>query len=237
MLLVTATVRGETLVFSASDNPPLLEPAPGKPGFFNLLFDEISRRLEIEIILQKMPSERGLLSVRSGMLDGDISRVADLAKQFPELSAVPEPVLMMEFVYLARHGEPGWSALHGKEVGIVRGWKIAENRLRGKARLVAVREPTQLLDLLLLDRVDAVVYGKYQGRWLMERMDVERSLAMFRLESRPMHILFHKSREAWVEPFNEALISIYQDGSYAAMLEMALDRNHPEVARQAGDMR
>ncbi len=224
-LSANRSLWAETLVLATSDNAPIFDARASNPGFLNVLFKELSKRLDIDLQLEKMPSERGLYSANGGILDGDANRVSGLTRLYPNLVEIPEPVMNMDFVAFGQTGHSGWESLYGRKVGIIRGWKIAERRLKDQASLVSVREPTQLMELLRRQRVDAIVYEKYQGLLLMSQLRWRDKLTWYPLETRVMHIYLNERNSNWVDPINDVLVKMKQDGSYQRIADRTLHQH------------
>lgn len=205
------------LVLNNVNGPPYTNPQ--KTGFLDRVGQEAFRRCGMVLRLVELPPERGLRNANAGLEDGDLTRIAGIEKNYPNLIRVPEKLLDWRFsAYTNRHDlrvPAHWKSLLPYNVGIIRGWKIAESNLIGAKKLVLVEDVNQLFRLLEKRRVDVVVYSREMGMWYLHEKglrDVRRLEPP--LESREMFIYLHKKHADRVAPLAAALRSLKQDGTY-----------------------
>lgn len=110
-----------------------------------------------------LPQARLPSSLADGSIDGEILRDVAYSDIVGEVAfRVPEPVVEAEAVIVTRNMEiTGISDLKGKSVGVVRGtsWVPIYSPKFGK--LYEVNSADQLLDMLGLDRIDAILTNSY----------------------------------------------------------------------------
>ena len=215
-----AAAPAKTLVLNNPGDAPLTR-ADGS-GFLDRLVGEAFRRAGLELVLVRLPAERGLRDANAGIADGDLSRIAGIERLYTNLLRVPESTIETRFSAFTR-GEAfvtdGWHSLAGRRVGIIKGWKILERNL-GEARdIVYAKSARQLFRLLERDRVDVVLYAERLGREYLRANGLTdvRVLAP-PLEVQSMYIYLNARHRALVPRIAAALREMKADGSYARHL-------------------
>ncbi|OGI56817.1 MAG: hypothetical protein A2V58_01495 [Candidatus Muproteobacteria bacterium RBG_19FT_COMBO_61_10] len=205
------------LVLNNVNGPPFTNKQ--QTGFLDRVGQEVFRRAGLRLRLVQLPPERGLRNANAGIEDGDLTRIAGMEKNYPQLIRVPERLIDWRFSAFTRRSDldvpAHWKSLLPHTVGIIRGWKIAEANLATAKKIVLVDDAEQLFRLLEKQRVDAVVYSREMGLWYRREHGL-RDVRLLEppLESRAMFIYLHKQHSARVAPLTAALRSVKQDGSY-----------------------
>jgi polar amino acid transport system substrate-binding protein len=215
--LVTATGHAAELVLNNTNGPPFT--TPQRDGFLDRVAGQAFKRAGVSMRLIELPAERGLRNANEGIDDGDLTRIAGLEQQYPNLMRVPERLLDWHFSAFARRADievDGWGSLLRHRVGYIRGWKIAESNLGAAASAVVVDDVDELFRLLALDRVDVVVYSREMGAEYVHR----RRLTDVRLieppvATREMFIYLHSKHASLVPKVADALRALKADGTYA----------------------
>lgn len=205
------------LVLNDVNGPPFTNKQ--RTGFLDRVGQEVFRRAGLRLRLVQLPPERALRNANAGIEDGDLTRIAGMEKNYPQLIRVPERLIDWRFSAFTRRNDLSvpahWKSLLPYTVGIIRGWKITEANLATAKKIVLVDDVEQLFRLLEKQRVDAVVYSREMGVWYLH----EHALRDVRLlepplESRAMYIYLHRQHSARVAPLAAALRSLKQDGNY-----------------------
>ena len=160
-----------TLVLNSFYSSPLT--SPEKDGFLDLLYQELALRTGIPIEIQSLPGERALMNANSGVNDGDVSRIAGLEKQYPNLVMVPEQDIHLQMAVFTRNADftmTGLASLQPYDVGIVTGWKILERSIVGTHSRMTVATGEQLFMMLDSNHIDIAVIERIQGRQMIRRM-------------------------------------------------------------------
>lgn len=212
-------------------------------GLFDRLIREAMGRVGVEVALQSVAAERSLRNVDLGLDDGDGPRIAGLEALYPHLIRVPQELVVYDFVAFAidpavslRAVDPGgsdpWAGLAGHDVGIVRGWKILEQNIRGARTLTRVRTPELLLLLLAKGRVDVVVFERHMGLHLAHDVGLDGVHVLSpALATRPMYLYLNVRHAALVPRVAAALRAMKEDGTTARIVAevMAASHEHGEV--------
>lgn len=185
-------------------------------GFEDRIIAEGLRRLGHTYEILRIPSERALVSLQAGLIDGDYVRISGLESLYPGIVRVSEPVSAMEFVAFSLDPGPridSWEDLRGLEVAHIRGWKIVEERTRGFPRVTTVRDEMSLFSLLSAGKVDAVVYERLEGeRFFRQAGRMPGIRDGVTLERRDMYLYLSKSREALAGPLADAFRAMRSEG-------------------------
>jgi len=214
------------LVFNTTGKSPLN--TKNGDGFMDKVTEIALSRIGYKLQLVKLPAERGLVNVNQGLDDAEMSRIAGLNKIYPNLKQVPEKIMDWKFVVFSKKNidlKDGWSALSGKNVAFINGWKILEKNVPDSANINKVKTDNQLFLLLEKDRTDFVIYEKWSGLEIIKNNNykdirlIEPPLAV-----KDMFIYLNKKHDHLVEPLSASLKSMKADGSYQQLEQNILYR-------------
>jgi polar amino acid transport system substrate-binding protein len=212
------------LVLNDTNEPPYTTAA--RDGFLDIVAGEAFRRAGVELRLVKLPAERGLLNANAGVEDGDLTRIAGLEKQYPNLVRVPEKLMDWEFAAFSRNPaiRADWPVLRRHSVGHIKGWKIYEQNLAGAERVITVDDPAQLFRLLDLNRIDVALYERWLGLALARQLGLKDVQALSPLLARrAMFIYLHKRHTALVPKLTAALRAMKREGVIERVRRQKLD--------------
>ncbi len=210
--------------FIISTNYKSLLSNPEQTGMLDRLMQEAFRRLGYRAEIVYNPTERSLVDVNAGLLDGELNRIEGMEARFPNLVRVPEPNMVMDFVAFAREQFPinGWESLKNLHIGIVRGWKILENSTQGFPHVILVPTETELFSMLQRGRIDIALYDKLTG---YEQLRLREFTGIRHLEpplvSREMFLYLHVTHTDLAVPVAEALQAMKADGTYPRIVREA----------------
>lgn len=187
---------------------------------------EAFRRIGKSTEFIQVEAERALINANAGIEDGNLIRVEEIDKIYPNLRRVPEKLIDYDFVVFSTQRDfpiSSWLSLQGEEVGLVRGWKIVERNLQGIANTTPVRDGELLMQLLANGRVDHVVYERWQGLALLRQAGYS-SIHLLEppVTSEPMYIYLHNKHESLIPALTQSLQAMKQDGSYQAIFNEVL---------------
>jgi polar amino acid transport system substrate-binding protein len=215
------------LVLNDTNEPPYT--TPERDGFLDVIAGEAFRRAGATLKLVKLPPERGLINANDGIEDGDITRIAGLEKQYPNLVRVPEKLIDWEFSAFSKNTtiQAIWPALQRHSLGHIKGWKIYERAVEGAPHVSTVEDADQLMRLLSLGRIEVALYERWLGLALLKKQgigDVRPLMPL--LATREMYIYLHKRHERLVPKLAEALRALKQDGTYQKVYNHKLKPFH-----------
>ncbi|MHB1292247.1 MAG: substrate-binding periplasmic protein [Sulfuricella sp.] len=212
----THAANETTLVLNDTNEPPYTTKAGD--GFLDIVVGEAFRRAGLRLKLVKLPAERGLINANAGIEDGDLSRIAGLEKNYPNLVRVPEKLVDWHFVAFTRQTKPtetSWAVLETLSVGHIKGWKIYEQNLKPNTQITTVDTPEQLFAMLDKNRIDVALYERLLGQALTKQMHMtDIHVAEPPLAVREMFIYLNKRHADKVPAIAAALRAIKADGTY-----------------------
>ena len=124
----------------------------------------------VDIDTVELPAKRSLVMADAGVFDGEVQRIGNINRQYPNLIEVPEPILYLEssvFVKNPRIRIEKWDELSSYLIGIPRGIMYLNNQTAGMNR-VLVKNLDQLFYLLDVGRIDVVIISTNYGRTFLE---------------------------------------------------------------------
>jgi polar amino acid transport system substrate-binding protein len=165
--------------------------------------------------------ERALYDANEGVDDGNFVRTDELGDQYPNLIAVPEPVMQAEFVVFSKKASlhiSGWNDLNQYNVGIIRGCKISENHLTRAKSVTRVKDLRLLMNLLVEDKVDVVVYDRIHGKVFLDKINQHGiHVARRPLAKKDMYLYLHKKHRDLAPLLAETIRSMKHDGAYQSI--------------------
>jgi polar amino acid transport system substrate-binding protein len=187
-------------------------------GIIDRVAIEAFRRIGKRACISALPCERSLLNADSGIIDGDLLRIREVAgPRYPNLVSVPEMLYSLPMsCFASRHDlrVSDFDDLHRLRVGYIIGWKVLEDRVKA-AEVLRVRGPEQLFPLLAERRADTVIYERLTGQRIVQDMGLRDVRAIEPpLLVTPQYLTLHQRHRALVEPLAAALRAIKADGSY-----------------------
>lgn len=150
VLIVLPLKAQDKLVFSSFEHPD-------EPVITSLT--EAYRRIGIQFDIRRVPSARALQLSNSGEVDGEVQRIANMQKRFPNLIMIPVPLFFIEVTVFAKEitfKVDGWNSLKPYKIGRRIGFKLVENNTQGM-NTVSVETPDQLFEMLHAGRIDIVI--------------------------------------------------------------------------------
>jgi polar amino acid transport system substrate-binding protein len=189
-------------------------------------------RLGIAIELVDLPAGRALTLSNSGILDGEIQRVAGITRNFPALIQVMTPINYIEpaaFSKRLNFTPQGWASLKDYDIGIVRGVGSSEAGTKDMARVQASNGLDTLIAMLDADRVDLIVTDLLSGRVQLRRMKLTERIhpLLPPLERIPVYHYLHQRHEALVERVDTVIRCLDSSGDLArlraALVKQVLD--------------
>lgn len=216
--LLTVPTLAQAAEFSlvSPASPPLTGTAE-RPGFLDELAAAVFQRIGIEAKLTRVPGERALLNVDSGLDDGDFFRAPDIETDYPRLLRVPEPVMLYEFVAYTRRQDitlRTWSDLQPYAVAYPNGWKIFEHNVRHVKDLTVTPSIHELFPLLEADRVDVILISRWAAQPLIRQHGYKYRALDPPLARVNMYMYLNRKHAALVPRLAQALRDMKADGSY-----------------------
>jgi len=225
-LFTTFSIVGQTksLVLNTTGQPPLN--TKDKTGFLDRVAIEAFSRIGFEITTIRLPAERGLINVNTGVDDGEMFRVSGLQKIYPNIVPVPEKMIDIDFVVFSKLDitlDKGWDSLKPYSVAIVNGWKILEQNIPKSAEVISVNHPLQLFDMLNKGRAQLIVYERFSGQGIIKQSQFnDIKLIEPPLASREMFMYLNKKHRSIIPKLADALRNMKNDGTYQKIMRQTL---------------
>jgi len=195
------------------------------------IIKEAFQRIEIKAEIVYTSTEKSLIDVNAGLLDGEINRIEGMELSYPNLIRIPEPNMVMNFVAFSTKSIPiqGWESIRNLYLGIVKGWKILEDKTEGFPRVVYVPSEVELFTMLHKGRIDLALYADLTGYAVLEDLGFKEIFALAPpLEMRNMYLYVHKKHRDKVELIAEGLRGMKQDGTYDALVKEYLPESRKD---------
>jgi polar amino acid transport system substrate-binding protein len=186
-------------------------------GFVDIIMGEVFRRAGLELKLIKLPAERALLNADLGIIDGDLSRIAGLDKNYKNLIQIPEVLFMWEFVAFSKISvnPPDVNHLTKQSIGHLKGWKIYERMFEKASNVITVDTPEQLFLLLKKDRIEVALFERWMGAVQIKKMEIHSAHPLLPpLAKREMFVYLNKKHEKIVPRLVEELRALKRNGFY-----------------------
>lgn len=189
-----------------------------KDGLFDLIYQELSKRLGITIVIQNADTaERVLLNANSGVDDGDVGRVAGLEKRYPNLVYVPVPIYRYQIVVFSKAFDfpvDGAKSIHPYDIGLLTGWKIVENISQGARSVTSLEKGEQLFSMLDKNRIEIAILEKAQGLYILKTLGLKNiKVLQPNLMEGDWYLYLNKKHENLIPGIAAELEKMHKDGT------------------------
>ena len=221
LLLPAIAMARPTMLISSAVFPPFTTEAHN--GFEDRLIPEMYRRAGFDSEVRRLPGQRGLLMVEDGYMDSTFSRVKGIVKNYDHLVQMKEPTFRRDFVVFSKNRNldiKDWHSLAPLSVAIINGWKILEWNIKQYKSLQKVKDAKQLFRFLDSGRVDAVVYAKYSGLYLLNELGIDDVVIVGQpLASKDMCVILNQKHRSLLPELDRILRQMKQDGFYQKVFD------------------
>lgn len=200
---------------------------PEKDGFLNQVVKEMLNHVGYEPNYEYVHEARGLQNLNDGIDDGNLPRVAGLEKSFPNIQMVPGKVMDFDFQVFSKQPNliiNGWNSFDSLNVAFVKGWKILEKNVSAKS-VTTVPTSQHLFQLLENNRVDAIIYERWQG------IGIAKSLGFREIKpveppliTKEMFLYVNKKHNHLIQPLANALKQMKNNGQYQKIKSNTLSK-------------
>lgn len=202
-------------------NSEVIEPfsTPALDGFDDRIATEMYKRAGYQLLITRLPAERGLIMADRGIHDGILSRVGGVLQQrYPNLVQLDEPTFQRDFVAFSKQKDlkiESWDDLKDFNVGIITGWKILENNIKNAKTLTKVKGVPQLFRLIEEDRADVIIFARYSGLQKIKDFGITDLQVVGKpLATKDMTYYVHSRHKGLIPKLNESLRAIKEDGTW-----------------------
>lgn len=235
-LLSAILLSQEPLIFGGVEAvPPLSYSENGvNYGFFVDVTEEISRRIDREIIIRLYPFPRLLQYLKDGQVDGVISIYHQIAREEYILYS-REPVLISRvLIFSLKKNNLNYTSVDsmlGGNFGVMSGWALLNQDLEkavseGLITLTPGRHMAQNLKVLLAGRVDGLILSEQATWYHAALLGIREQLKINDFVIAINRTYLGSSRNSQkinptilIKQINTALDDIYSDGTHQLILE------------------
>jgi len=180
-----------------------------------IVLKQAYRKLGIEVEYNPLPGERALQTANSGKVDGEVFRIINIQKKYPNLIPIPTPINILEAVAFSKQPDlivSGWHSLSKLSIGIQVGIKFAERGTRGMSP-VLVDTNEQLFKMLNADRIDVAAVALTNGLKTLSKLNLTSIYAVSPpIQVFPLYHYLHKKHAALVPRLNTVLAEMAVSG-------------------------
>jgi polar amino acid transport system substrate-binding protein len=186
------------------------------------IMTEAYLRLGIRLSVVRLPAQRALPEANSGKYDGELYRVAAVAKDFPKLRKVPTSIGDIEFMAYGKKGTSiqltDWQSLKPYKLGAQLGIKYIEYNTKGM-NINFVSRSEQLIHLLHHNRIDLILIDKntmletikrIQGT--KDRTELNEIQEVKLMEAQPLYHYVHLKNEALIPEIDAMIQTLKKEG-------------------------
>lgn len=133
-------------------------------------------RLGISVEFEDVPGKRALALSSSGELDGEVHRIANLARDYPTLVQISPAINYIEpsvFTTKLDFNVRGWDSIRDYSIGIVRGVGSSEAGTRGMNSVTAAASLENMIHMLDAERFDLMVTDRFSGLVAVKKLNLE----------------------------------------------------------------
>lgn len=183
------------------------------------------KKLGYDVEFIPLPGERALQRSNSGQVDGELFRIGNLQKRYPNLLQVPTSINVLEGIAFSRDKTlalNGWKSLSPYRIGIQGGIKFAERGTQ-KMKPVVVDTNAQLFKMLNAGRIDIAVAARVNGLVTMNKLGLQNvHVLQPALQEYPLYHYLHSKHAPLVPRLDAVLSEMHASGEIARFRQDSL---------------
>ncbi len=221
----TPSLAGQDLyILTTSTGAPYAN--EDRTGFQDLIVAEVFKRLGLKGQVERYKaSARALINANKNIDHGVVMRIKGLEEKFPNLVRVEERLIENDFVAYSKDSDinvADWNDLEPYSTSYIHGWVIFERNLPPNQIKYSVKDPSQMFIMLAKDRVDVVLYERWQGLQRAKETGINVKIHDPPLASVDMFMYMHKKHTHLVGRMAQALRAMKADGTYQDIFDKTL---------------
>ncbi|MET1080665.1 MAG: transporter substrate-binding domain-containing protein [Pseudomonas sp.] len=223
--------RAATLIAVDNANPPFMYLHNGQvEGLYPRLLQRVFERLGEPVTFQALPWKRALALGESGSTGiGGIYKNAQREQLYDFSAPLLEERILVYVRQDQRFDFQGIADLHGRRVGVIRGWTYSEAfdqaAKQGHIQVKENASDASNFKMLASGRLDAVLAIEQAGQYSIRRLHLPQIVALEQpLNINPTYLVFAKSahRQALLTRVDQILSAMREDGSLTALVQDSL---------------
>ncbi len=216
-----------TLLFSnlVSADPQTLTIAypPEKNAFHDAaaaIIREAYKKLGVDVVFKTLPAERSLQLSNHGIIDGELVRIAGIAKVYTNLIRVPVSHVTAEQMAFGRDATiviNGWQSLAPYKLAFHRGYKVAEENTKNMNRYETPTDEAAFR-MVASGRMDLALANRFTGEKIIHDLKLTK-IGMLRppVEVDPLFHYLNKKHADLVPKITAVLRRMEADGEIKAI--------------------
>lgn len=209
LMNTTGPVSAETVRLSTFEGNPFSQMAAR-------IMTEAYRRAGFDTKIVYLPGKRALLASSKGEVDGEVSRIYEIGKLYPSLIRVNMPYMTLKGMVFAINKNvqvKQQADLKKYRIGSLRG-AVFSDKLTEGLNVVFANSPTQLLQLLIRDRVDVIITNEIESKVLIADQFPDAGIVALDppLTETPIYHYIHQDKSYLVGKIDQILKSMTKQG-------------------------
>ncbi len=197
-------------------------------SFAQKVLQEAYKRIGYDVQFRMLPAKRSLDLANQGKTDGDVARIEGTEKTFPNLIAVPTPVIDFQgiaFTISVTKDIKDWSDLKGLKIGVVRGVRYATIGTKGLNPFFAENVP-HLFRLLADGRIDIAIGGLRPGQIEIQKNFKNSGIHAVGkpLFSAPLYHYVHKKNKELAAQLGQVLADMAAQGEIDFIIDQTFQK-------------
>ncbi|WP_428611777.1 substrate-binding periplasmic protein [Shewanella sp.] len=212
---------------AAEDNwAPFADPY-GK-GLSHKLVKQAFARVDIDVDSIVVSYARGVVMTKQGLVDG-VFNLHKERKTESEFIFGKQPLFTASASFYQNNAHPitaedKWHLPQGFVVGIIKGYEYGDELEQlNQLKLIELDNHNQLINLLLLNRIDAAIMYDEVAKQYLQQMGVDRVIGpSVHNHTGDLYVAFSKqspNAQHYAEKLDQGLTALKQDGSYQAIMD------------------
>lgn len=224
-LSLPVLAQPDVFVFNTSTGAPYT--TKDQTGFQNLIVKEVFSRIGLKGRVELYgASARALTNANENLDQGVAMRIKGLEKKYPNLVRIDEPLIQNDFVAYSKNLDlitNDWDSLKPFTVVYINGWVIFDRNLNPDQEHHTVKTPQQMFAMLEKNKVDLVLYERWQGLQNAKDSGMHVTVHEPPLASVNMFMYIHKDYASLAPKLAQALREMKKDGSYQSIYNRTLN--------------
>ncbi|SHO52364.1 TIGR02285 family protein [Desulfopila aestuarii] len=189
---------------------------------------EAYMRIGYDVQFQHLPAKRSLEFANLGKTDGDIARIKGTETVYPNLIAVPSPVIQFEgmaYTKSVTRKISSWSDLKGLKIGVIRGERYSTIGTEGMNPFFA-ENMHHMFKLLADRRIEIAVAGRRSGQMVIQKYFPDSGIHAVGqpLYARPLFHFVHKRNKDLADKLDVVLADMATQGEIETIVDQAFQK-------------
>jgi polar amino acid transport system substrate-binding protein len=186
---------------------------------------EIYQSIGYEMKLERFPSKRSLVEANLGTTQGELLRIKEIHKKYPNLVQIPYPISHLKAMALTLTGQSEINNMEGlldKRLGILRGLEYTNIIIRDLDREV-LNSIESLFSVLLSGRVDVILFPELDAEKYIKSHQLEDTINIgtYAIVDIPLYHYVHKDSKVVIELLNKKMSEMKKTGALAKLIDKA----------------